>query len=127
MSDATALALICANLFPGFFCSQYVLKIANDAFVGIAMGVHQGVPVSRTLRGISLYQAYVGYLLGVVTIMSLMAVLNWCIADLVDDGLVQTAAYLASVTTATGAIGVALNGTSAVVYAQRLLREARPD
>ena len=125
MSSTLAIALICANTFPGFFCFQYVLKLANDVGAEVATAVIRGVPISRTYRGIMLYQVWIGYVLGAVSIGSLVAVLNWSIAELVDAGLVQTAAYLASVIAAVGALGCALNAASGLIYFRRLMREMK--
>lgn len=72
-----------------------------------------------------LYQVWIGYVLGAVSIGSLVAVLNWSIAELVDAGLVQTAAYLASVIAAVGALGCALNAASGLIYFRRLMREMK--
>ena len=89
------------------------------------MGVIRGVPISRTYRGLMLYQVWIGYVLGAVSILALVAVLNWSIAELVDPGLVQTAAYLASVIAAVGALGTTLNAASALVHFRRLMREVK--
>jgi len=127
MSNTLAIALICANAFPGFFCFQYVSKLANDAGAEVAMGVIRGVPISQTYRGLMLYQVWIGYVLGAVSILVLVAVLNWSIAVLVDDRLVQTTAYLASVIAAVGALGTTLNAASALIHFRRLIREAKSD
>lgn len=125
MSSTLAIALICANTFPGFFCFHYVLKLANDVGAEVATAVIRGVPISRTYRGIMLYQVWIGYVLGAVSIGSLVAVLNWSIAELVHAGLVQTAAYLASVIAAVGALGCALNAASGLIHFRRLMREMK--
>jgi len=127
MSSSLAIALICANTFPGFFCFQYVLKLANDAGAEVATAVIRGVPISRTYRGMMVYQVWIGYVLSAVSIGSLAAVLNWCIAELVGEGVVQSAAYLAAVIAAVGTLGTALNATSALIHFRRLLREMKQD
>jgi hypothetical protein len=124
MSNTVAIALISATSFSAFFCFQYVTNLANNAGAEVATGVVGGIPITRTYRGIMLYQVWIGYVTGAVACLILMGFVNLQVAGQVTDTQVKALAYLGAAMGAVGSLGVLLNSISALVHFRSLLRQA---
>jgi len=124
MSSSVATALISATSFSAYFCFQYVTNLANNAGAEVATGVIGGVPITRTYRGLMLYQVWIGYVVGAVACLIFMAFVNLQVAAQVTDTQVRALAYLGATMGAVGSRGCVLNAMSALVHFRSVLRQA---
>jgi len=124
MSSSTAIALITAAGFSGFFCFQYTAKMAADLCQEIVSGVSQGQPMSIKWRWLMLLHYYVPYAMAAVVCAVGIAAVNVTIAQYAPDGGVKSLAYLFAILSGTSAVGWLLGGTVHFIYFRSLLREA---
>jgi hypothetical protein len=123
MSNSIAIALISATTFAACFCFQYASKLANDAGAEVATGLIRGVPITRTYRGIMLYQVWVGYVTMAVACGIFMAFTNLQVAAQVLDAQVKALAYLGAAMGAVGSLGWLLNAISTLIHFRSLMRQ----
>ena len=127
MSASTALALIIATDFAGFFCLFWLTKLANDVAAEIETGVIRGTPISTKYRWLLLYQSWFTYVFGAMIAGILSAMLNVRIAAHATAGDVKAVAYVGAVIGGTAAFGWVLFGVSELIHYRSTLRQAEAD
>jgi len=127
MSNSTAIALIAASTFPGFFCYIYTSRLANDVATDIVTGIIRGIPASTEWRWRLLYQRWVYYVTPAVGAAVIVSALNFKIATLTTDAGVEAVAYLVAFAAALVALGWCLSGVSEFIYFRSVLSKSTRD
>ena len=127
MSTSATIALIIATSFLGLFVFFYITKMANDLGAEILVGTMGGHPVSTKHRWLALYGTWTGYVMGAVVCSILGAAVNVVVATHVTDAGVKALAYLAALFGAVAALGLVLQGVTALGYYRSVLRQSEAD
>ena len=109
MSSFQAIGLASAIFIPTVFFFYHLAAKANDTAVDIYTGVVRGVVIPAKQRSIWLYQVYVAYAFGIITVSLVVALALFQIAEGTADTGASTVAYAYAFVLAIGALGTFLN------------------
>ena len=127
MSDSTGLVVISFLGVMGYFLFYYVSRVTNDLGAEILTGVTRGNSISTKQRWFLLYNAWVSYVTGAVSMGIFLAIAQVLIGSSVGDENIRLLAYLAALVAAVGSIMWLSQGALAFLNYRSVLRQAEAD
>jgi hypothetical protein len=127
MSDLSAIGLILGTFIVGFVAANYVIKIVNDRYDEVILGVIDGVPASAKHRTLMLYSQCLPTQSSLAAFTVVGALAYFRAAEEIADTSVRGVAYLCAGLSAWGAIMFVVLGFSHLLYAASILRETKRD
>jgi hypothetical protein len=127
MSDSTGLVVISFLGVMGYFLFYYVTRVTNDLGAEILTGVIRGNSISTKQRWFMLYNTWVSYVTGAVSMGIFLAIAQVLIGSSVGDENIRLLAYLAALVAAVGSLMWLSQGALGFLNYRSVLRQAEAD